>query len=171
MHFPRRAKVLLAALMISLRLVGTALAAAPASLAGSWRGAIIGSADGAEVTFSVRPSRDRLTVVVSLPSAAPRTVELMPGDVPGILVPARGGMFSLFGGKDRPDPLQGAPLAWGRAAGETLTLYRLQIARDGTYTLEQLVATRTADGVALVVTTRRSGSEPEEIAAELRAGS
>lgn len=171
MCFPRSVMAPLGALVMSLLLVGTALAAAPASLAGAWRGASAGSAAGAEVALSVRQSGDRLTVVVGLPSAAPRTIELAPGDAPGILVPARGGMFSLFGGKDRPDPLQGAPLVWGRVAGDSLMLYRLEIARDGSYTLEQIVATRAGDRVTLVVSTRRNGAVPEALVAELGAAS
>lgn len=171
MLYPQRAMALLAALVMNVLLAGAVLAAAPASLAGSWRGAIVGSPAGAEVALAIRPSGDGLTVVVTVPPSAPRTVELMPGDAPGVLVPVRGGMLGLFRGKDRPDPLQGAPLVWGRVAGEALTLYRLEIARDGSYTLEQIVATRTADGVALTVTTRRSGAAPEETVAELRAAS
>lgn len=171
MRFPRRVVAPLGALVMCLLLAGSALAAAPASLAGSWRGASIGGQDGAEVAFSVRQSGDRLTVVVGLPSAAPRTIELTPGEAPGVLVPVRGGMLRLFRSEDRPDPLQGAPLVWGRVAGDSLMLYRLEIARDGSYTLEQIVATRTGEGVALAVNTRRSGAEPEALAAELRAAS
>jgi hypothetical protein len=171
MRDTRRAKALLPVLVLSLLLVRSALAAAPGSLTGSWRGASIGGQDGAEVAFSVRQRGDRLTVVVGLPSAAPRTIELMPGEAPGILVPVPGGMLRLFRREERPDPLQGAPLVWGRVVGDSLMLYRLEIARDGSYTLEQIVATRTGEGVALAVSTRRSGAEPESLAAELRAAS
>lgn len=167
----RGTKVSLAALVVSVGIAGAAGAAAPASLAGSWRGAVSGGPPGAEVALSLQSSGDRLSVVVTLPSAAARTIELMPGDAPGILVPARGGMFSMWRGNERPDPLGGAPLVWARVAEDSLTLYRLQIARDGSYTLERFAATRTTEGVALTVSTRRTGQPPEEITAELRAAS
>lgn len=169
MVFQRASKALAAAVLGSVLSVHAVLAAAPASLAGSWRGAIIGGADRAEVALSVRPNGDQLTVMLTFPSAPTRTIELMPSDTDGILVPRRGGMFRMFGSQDRPDPLRGTPLIWGRVVGESLILYRLEIARDGSYRLEQVVATRTADGVALIVSTRRTGKAPEEITAALRA--
>jgi hypothetical protein len=86
----------------------------------------------------------------------------------------RDGIFSaamatnVFGKAVPLDPMKGQPYVWGRIVGDTLTIFSLYVANDGSYEMQQFDRTLVAGGLQLEFRSVRDGAIVREISTFLK---
>lgn len=85
------------------------------------------------------------------------TLDFVPAGRPGVFRDARGGV----------DPLSGAPYAWARIRGQTLTVHSLVIDDDGSYEMHSYDRTLVGAGMELEFTRVRDGEPTKTVTGKL----
>jgi hypothetical protein len=150
---------------------GPHAASVPAGLFGEWAGKAAEAVPplgepGDEVQLSLEADGSGFAVSGSAGSVALPQVTMQPTSRDGVYAPSHGGMLSMFGAGDPPDPLAGERLSWARM-GEELVVYTLAIADDGSFALDRYALAREGDGLALRLTRRGAASGEHVLTARL----
>jgi hypothetical protein len=167
-----RMKAAALALLLAVAMpAGPHAASVPAGLFGEWAGKAAEAAPplgepGDAVQLSLEADGSGFVVSGSAGSVGLPQVTMQPTSRDGVYAPSHGGMLSMFGAGDPPDPLAGERLSWARM-GEELVVYTLAIADDGSFALDRYALAREGDGLAVRLTRRGAASGEHVLTARL----
>lgn len=157
---------LLIAAALLLCLSGNVWAAIPEALAGRWSGAVarVGAENGGEAMaeLGLEASGAGFALTFDLPEWRLGRAALTPTERPEVFEVAGsdGGLFGMFAGDKRANPLDGEPLTWARRTASGLVVYRLRIEADGGATLRRLALEAVDGGLKLQLEQRVDGGPP-----------
>jgi hypothetical protein len=128
-----------------------------ASLTGTWRGPVIENGLNArlgEVEAVLDVGERDVSARWSTLNGQTVEIELAPSARPNVLAQPARGLEAMLGGNRRPNPLEGEPLLWGRRDEHGLYIYRLEIGRDGSLTLDRYGFEPAAGGMVTFTVSR-----------------
>jgi hypothetical protein len=151
----KRAPALLAVLPL---LVGTIPGADAADLIQEMSGRWAPGPDAA-ATVELAPSEDGFTFTWRPPERDPTTARFTATERPDVYAAQTGEGWSMFGGGEAVNPLQGGALLWARAAEDGVYVYSLEIDDKGGFLLDRYAYR--PDGESLLVSLLRRSADGE----------
>jgi hypothetical protein len=161
----------LGAFLLGVCIAGAAVAEPIAASRGRWAGPI-GDASGwpagaGRIELRVDGSDARFKVDLTGAGGALVAGEFTAGKQKDVFgPPAASGIMSWLGRGSAVNPLEGKPLAWARREGETLVVYRLDLA-GGAHRLDRVALTPAGERIGVVFERREHDRPPERLTATL----
>jgi hypothetical protein len=153
-------------------LAGAAAAEPISASRGRWAGPVGERTAGwpaatARLELRVDGTAERFAIDLAAPGGTLVAGEFAAGKQKDVFgPPAASGIMSWLGRGSAVNPLEGKPLAWARREGETLVVYRLDLA-GGAHRLDRVALTPAGERIGVVFERREHDRPPERLTATL----